>query len=121
MTETESFMHSILRAIPGLSDLFREHEAEYGEMLPHVLLADVTRLALEWGQEAHADSVIARAPLESLVETLEQAMQSGPESVRELVVVSFLENLDWRDPGFALVKKCFGPSLVGAWTRLGKA
>ena len=52
MTDTESFMRSVLDEIPILSDLYREHAAGYDEMLPHVLLGDVTRTAMEWADEA---------------------------------------------------------------------
>ena len=52
------------------------------------------------------------------MDALERGLRSGAESVQELIVVSFLENLDAQAPCFTEVKQLFGPSLARAWMRL---
>jgi|SRR5690606_18044746 len=120
MTESETFMLNVSQSVPGLSDVLREHEAEYDEILPHVLMGDVSRIALRLAEEAEDGSASADAALMQLMQELERGLQVGGESVQELIVVSFLENLDEEDPRFPDLEKRFGAQLRWEWSRLGE-
>ena len=119
MSETKSFMLRLAECAPLLSHLFRDHQRQYDEMLPHVLMADVSRAALTLAEDAQSGSASAEIALKRLVDELERGLQSGGDAVEELVVVSFLENMDDEDPRFGLLEENFGPQLRWEWSRLG--
>jgi len=121
MTETETFMLHVAESVPALSGVFQEHKADYDEILPHVLMGDVSRAALQLAGQAQNGSPLAEDALKRLVEELERGLQGSGEAVEELIVVSFLENLDANDPRFPELEKHFGPQLRWEWSRLGEA
>jgi hypothetical protein len=61
------------------------------------------------------------APLKQAMIVLERALESDDARLEELVVVSFLENLDVDDPHFPTVKRSFGPRLEALHARFAKA
>lgn len=121
MTETKTFMLHVAKSVPALSGVFHEHKADYDEILPHVLMGDVSRAALQLAGQAQSGSAPGEAALKRLVEELERGLQHSGESVEELIVVSFLENLAENDPRFPDLEKHFGPQLRWEWSRLGEA
>lgn len=93
-----------LTSIPALAPLYEEHLATYGELLPHVLMGDVSRAVLD----LHARDDRA---LGGILERLEEGMRAGSEDIQELVAVSFAENVAAEahaDPAF---RARFGPAL----------
>jgi hypothetical protein len=73
----------------GLRTLFEEHLQDQGELLPHVYCGDVTRYfvaLVDHGTKDHEAEAV------EILGVLEAAM-SGDDQVRELIAVSFLENL----------------------------
>lgn len=120
MIQPEAFMLRLADRVEQLRDDVREHQAEYNAILPHVLMADISRIAMRLAGEAHSGSLRARAALADLIAELEQGLQDGGESVEEVIVQSFLGNLDEDDPRFAEVEVRFGPQLRWEWTILGK-
>jgi hypothetical protein len=98
---------------PELMPLLAEHlDDQQGELLPHLLLADISRWFLKnpTGSEAQA-----------FVHWLESEFARGHSDVQELVSVSFLEMLPqpWEDtdPAHA-VDDLLGPRLTGELERL---
>jgi|SRR5579872_1152705 len=76
------FCHDLARRSVGVRDLLTQHVADYDELLPHVLMADIGRLVLSGSNERR-----------QIVAQLEAAMRNGREDLRNLIGVSFVENL----------------------------
>ena len=88
-----------------LIPLLAEHlEDNDGELLPHLLMADVVRWLVEHRVE-HSD--VARA----VMDWLETAYQRGDDEVRDVIAVSAVEMIP--DPGSpgAELRNLLGPSL----------
>lgn len=69
-----------------------EHLEDYGnELLLHLLVADLRRLAVEWFGDGRNE------PLGRLLEVLETGLREGDGDVKNPVVVSFVEDTGWWD------------------------
>ncbi len=72
----------------------REHFADQeGELLLHLLTADLRRLAVAWFQEGRTDA------LARLLDALDVALREGNQYVNNAIAVSFVEDLGWWEPG----------------------
>src|SRR5688572_539647 len=110
-------MTQLLREVPSLTKHFGEHTAMYDDMLPHVLMADVTRFALELADRSREwDN--DNSSLSRLLEVLDTGMQSNSGLVRELIATSFLENLADGEPGYRALADLLGPALAHEMARL---
>ena len=70
----------------------REHLETYdGELLLHVLIADLRRLAVAWFDEGSTD------PMQRLLAVLDAGLAEGDERVENAVAVSFVEDAAWWD------------------------
>ena len=81
------FVSRLASTSTELADTYREHLADQGELLPHVLMGAITRVAI-----ASAGSEQAHW-LTELLEQLEAGLASGDDDIVELIGVSFVENL----------------------------
>lgn len=118
MTAEQELMAELLREVPELEELYREHEATYHEVLGHVLMGDITRLALELAGESCAPWAYETSTLARLLRVLDRGMLSASASVQELIAVSFLENLDESQPNYHALTGLLGSALVHEMTRL---
>jgi hypothetical protein len=93
MTRSYGTAHvRLLDAVPEFRSAVEEHVADHGEVLPHVLFADLTRFVLV-AQEAGDQQLVLR-----VLRHLDSEMRLGDEKVQELVAVSFVENVGpWED------------------------
>jgi len=73
--------------------------ADYDELLPHLLLGDITRWLVE------------RGPVAEVLAVLEHHIDAGDGDVQHVIAVSFLENLFGDDPGELAVRAALGPRL----------
>ena len=83
------FVEDVASASAEIGSLFREHIADQGELLPHVLMGDICRLVV-------ATAVVAGSCpvwLTRLLQQLDSGLASGVDEVAELIGVSFVENL----------------------------
>lgn len=91
---TQDFARRVVAAVPDLEPVLAEHlEDNVDELLPHVFFGDVTRWA-----EQQASTSPGSPALERLLGELTAGFASGDEEVRDLITVSFLENLDDDSP-----------------------
>ncbi|MGW9174053.1 DUF7674 family protein [Streptomyces decoyicus] len=90
----EHFFHDLLQNFPQLESLHDEHVEFYEEFLSHVFLADVVRWAVSLFSEA-GQGLTAEAIGLQLINFIEGAYVHGDSAVRELVRVSFVENLPY--------------------------
>ena len=70
-----------------LTEVRRQHFADQGELLPHVLMGEITRLVIKNVGREQVDW------LPKLLQQLEVGLESGNDDIAELVGVSFVENL----------------------------
>jgi hypothetical protein len=86
----------LVDAVPEFRDPLESHlQDNSGEVLPHVLFGDLTRFVLAARREDRQD-VVVRA-----LTFLETALAEGDREVKELVAVSFVENIGPWDPSMA--------------------
>jgi hypothetical protein len=90
--------------IPGFADQLEAHILYYDELLGHLLLADVVRYLQHMVKQEGAQSDV----LHSTMRILETWATHGDDLVQELLVVSFIENLDDDD---VAIHQLFGPQL----------
>jgi hypothetical protein len=86
-----AFVCSLVWRFRGLQARFAEHlEDNEGEILPHPFMADVER----WAESLLADR---RDELAALLDALADGVERGDEAVRNLIDVSFVEELPYPD------------------------
>ena len=83
---------ALYAAVPDFGPMIDEHVASYGELLPHVLFGDLTRFVLAGHERGDRD--LERRSLSFL----DRALREGDEEVRNLVQVSFVENVGTWEP-----------------------
>lgn len=111
MTDTVTFIHELTSAVPQLKGLLTQHVAEYGELLPHVYMGEVSRFTVEQHHQSAAGARGPRSVLEELFATIERADTEGSEDVKELISVSFLENIAEEMVASADLQSFLGPTL----------
>jgi hypothetical protein len=91
------FVDKLVEEFPALQPMLREHVADqFGETLPHVFFGDLTSYAVD---EFVGGTDLVR--LQRLLDRLEESFSStGDDEITNLIAVSFVENLPYRDePG----------------------
>jgi len=106
MSTNASFIEALLRRVPNLKPVYDEHLAANDTLLPHVFMGDVTRFAI-----VEAEKPGSRGSLATLLGHFEDGLRTGSDEVRELIVVSFVENLMGETTGLKALKPLMGPSL----------
>lgn len=109
MITKEIFFDSLLEKVPELNSVYEEHLSDYDELLPHVLMADITRFILDLLDKDHNQSNEEKISI--FLRHFENALKLGDEEVKNIVVVSFLENLEQDSPSYDLLKSRFGKEL----------
>ncbi len=106
-----SFVRSTMARFPSLSALLEEHlKDNLGEILPHVFFGDVTRYVLSL-LAASGGGLPPRRELRDILDYLEEAYSASGEELRELISVSFLENLPRPGEIGAQIREMVGPNL----------
>jgi hypothetical protein len=114
MDATHEFVRDLLLQVPDLQPLYKEHVEDNDELLPHVFMGDVTRFIVALNADSLSegpDSTASERTLTKALDFLEQGMHKA-DKVRELVAVSFLENLDQSDENYPSLKSHLGKSLL---------
>lgn len=103
--EAVAFTGALVWTIPELLPELGEHLSDNeGEVLPHVFMAQVER----WAEQILTE----RRPLvERLLEELEKGYDRGGEPVRNLIEVSFVENLPYPNERSAELRTLLPPRL----------
>jgi hypothetical protein len=107
----------LLERVPELRPVYDKHVHDCDELLPYVFLGDVTRYVV---QQIRLGETGPETPVERILGFLEQCMAFGDEHVKELVSVSFIENLLEHEDAPAGIKGLIGPTLEKEITNYGK-
>ena len=86
----DTWLPSLSTAVPEFQSVIDDHLAFNGEILDHLLFADLARFVLE----AHATG--QPELVDRILSWLDLALRTGDDAVQNLVSVSFVENI----PGF---------------------
>ena len=84
----ERFIEELLSEIPELKDIYEEHIKDCDEELPHIFMEDVFRYVKENINNGVPEYIVR------LMKFLNEAMASSDENTKELISVSFLDNLE---------------------------
>lgn len=104
-----AFVGALIHRNPALMPLLKEHLDDFDAVLPHLLLADVTRWTVERAQQAQGHQDLE---LQAVLEDLENAFSNKSGDARELVGVSFLENLPSKGQEGFEVRELLGPTMT---------
>lgn len=108
---TQEAIDTLVKLHPELAPVLAEHvEDNEGEVLPHLVMADVIRWLV-----AHCDT--DPAVCRSVLDWMEERFHDGPDEVRGMIAVSGVEMIP--DPGErgAELREWLGPELrkVDPW------
>jgi len=99
-------MKRLRAAVPEFADMIDQHLATYGELLAHLLFGDLARFALAAHERGDKD-VVRRC-----FDYLEKELDEGDDLTRNLVKVSFVENIDLEDANvWSFVEEEWPPTL----------
>jgi hypothetical protein len=99
------FVTRLTAASSELTEVQRQHIADQGELLPHVLMGEITRLVIENAGQEQVEW------LPRLLQQLEAGLVSGNSDVADLVAVSFVENLSGEDAAIKILLPAMGKAL----------
>ena len=111
--KTERFAKDLANRFSGLAPVLAEHmQDNFGALLPHVFLGDVTRWVVGLVTASKAEAILRNRPeLTSILRYLEDSYASGDVELQELISVSFLELLPRPGESGAEIRHMVGPAL----------
>jgi hypothetical protein len=87
---------ALVADVPEFSAALDEHLDDMGgDVLPHLLFGDLTRFLIAAHERGAAE------PVPRTLQFLEGAIRHGDQYVKDLVAVSFIENIGVREPAMA--------------------
>lgn len=101
-----AFVGALCYRFPVFLPMLQEHLDDYDGLLPHVLIADVTRWVV---QRFHGNA--SDPMLQEVLDFIEKAFEGAQDEDRELITASFLENLPQPGEANAALRMLLGPAL----------
>lgn len=89
---SQALLAELSSTVPESQELVAEHVEYHQELLLHLLIADLRRMALTMFERGELD------PLRRLLAVLDRSLIEGDDSVRNAVAVCFVEDTGWWDP-----------------------
>ena len=86
--ETHALFERVCIAAPAFRAVMAEHLREYGELLGHVLMADLRRFV---GKELNRSS--SHEEVRQVLLILDEALLAGNKEVKNMIAVSLLEHI----------------------------
>lgn len=91
--QRSSLVELLMERVPEAQATVQRHlEDNGGELLLHLLTADLRRLAIRWLEHRRYE------PLGRLLQVVESGLQEGDEDVENAIAVAFIEDTGWWDP-----------------------
>lgn len=94
---------------PGFKRVLAEHLSDYGELLAHVLMADLLRYVGSHLDGA-GDSSAVRTEIQAILAALDGGIVSGDDSTVNVIAVSFCEHIE-TEPFFSKLRPLIGLGL----------
>jgi hypothetical protein len=110
-----AFVGALFFRFPELMPLLQEHLNDFDDtFLPHVLMGDITRwIVLQFHQDPNDPT------LRQMLSFIEAAFERASHDDRELIAVSFLENLPRVGQEDADIRAILGPALQNELQQIG--
>ena len=89
---SQDFLAELLSKVPEAKLLVDEHLGFYEELLLHILVADLLRMAIAMFEQGQSES------LDRLLLVLDHALTEGDDFVKNAIAVSFVEDTPSWDP-----------------------
>ncbi|MDP3739076.1 MAG: hypothetical protein Q8R02_16905 [Hyphomonadaceae bacterium] len=91
------FVDGLIAEFPGLRSAYEEHiKANFGELLAHLLMGDVVRF-LEAKHTERDDEPANMRLIKSIMDYIGRCFETASPWVKELIAVSFVENMPYPD------------------------
>jgi hypothetical protein len=110
----DAFLHDLAARIPAVQELERGHFEEFGEILPTVFMGAITRLYCEACRRDWPGDVDIAFQISAHLET---GWERGDESIRDLIMLGFVENLLGED-NVPAIRQRLGPSVAEAFNSI---
>jgi len=111
-----NFFETMAQEVPEFRNVYDEHVSWNHEVLPHVLMGDVTPMVLSLCRVASSraeGAETARDMLVKILALLDRGMGAADKRLQELVSVSFLEGLkEEADECYEQLTALMGPRLL---------
>ena len=102
--------NELTKRLPEFQDHYDEHLRDNGQVLLHVLFGDLVRFVYDvFSKQANLKSINAENILRRIFAFIEDLSDSSDPVVRDLVVASFMPNLDEEHPSFPNFRALMGP------------
>jgi hypothetical protein len=88
----DDFVVGLRRQVPRAGALIDEHRSFYDDLLLHVLVADLRRMALDLFESGDAEGLV------QLLDVIDHGIREGDDAVRNAVAVSFIEDTGCWEP-----------------------
>lgn len=102
---TNEFIDSLKNINQDIKNIYNDHISDYDEILEHLLLADITRYLISNIDKSNNQTCI------DLIGFINTAYSKGDDGLKELVSLSFLENLPQSDKSYSLIKEMLSNEL----------
>ena len=108
-----AFFARLWERVPEFQRTAAEETAYFGELIPHLLMADFTRWLIETYRRGSAGDAVSLEVVDRALRFLESEFaDDGIPEVQELIAASFLDNLSQAGPDRAGIKSHLGPRLL---------
>jgi len=94
---------------PGFRPVLAEHLGDYGELLAHVLVADLLRYVGSHLESAEGSSG-GGTEIQAILAVLDSGIVSGTDATVNAIAVSFCEHIE-TEPFFSRLRPLLGPGL----------
>ena len=117
--EQEAFIRDFFERIPEASPLLTQHLVDnFDELLPHVLMADLTRWIIGLQRDAEEGNAAAAASRDRALAFLESRFSDETDlAARDVILASFLENVPQAGQYRKALVRHLGPTLRAAAAR----
>lgn len=113
-----ALVKDLVRAVPDLASAYDEHEKDYDEVLTHVLMADFARAVMSWAEQALRGDEHSARLIDAFLEVIERALAEGGADQVDVIMGSFLENIDEDTAEAELLAQRFDRHTAAAYRRV---
>ena len=112
---TIRFVQEMVDRFPCLKSSLNEHSQAYSEILPHVFLGEISEIVaatIQGIRPGISDVSLSQRELRDLLDFFEATFETRGDEIKELIAVSFLENLPGPTEGGSKIREKLGPNLT---------
>lgn len=120
--ELNKYVKNMVKKIPELNIIYQKHlNDNFNKVLAHVFFGDLTRYVILLNDSiCEEKNEEKKSVLKSIMNYLENGLKHGDEYIQDLIIASFLENLDFKNKNYHSLKSFFGPELMKKLDELEK-